>query len=89
MARWKYELKCGKELRDAIWEDNCKRTLSVIEKAYKELLKAKLISKDDYESYTDEFILYDVDDLDDDDINYELRELYDLCDSIGVWIPIV
>lgn len=88
MARWKYELKCGKELRDAIWEDN-KRTLSVIEKAYKELLKAKLISKDDYESYTDEFILYDVDDLDDDDINYELRELYDLCDSIGVWIPVV
>ncbi len=89
MARWKYVLKCGKELRDAIYEGNCNYALGIIEKAYKELLEAKLIDEFDYERYTDEFTVYDVDDLDDDDINYELNELYDLCDSIGVWIPIV
>lgn len=89
MARWKYVLKCGKELRDAIYEGNCNYTLSIIEKAYKELLEAKLIDEFDYERYTDEFTVYDVDDLDDDDINYELSEFYELCDSIGVWIPIV
>lgn len=89
MARWTYELKCGKELRYAIEEDNCERTLNILEKAYKELLEAELIDENDYEWYTDEFIVYDVDDLDDDDINYELSEFYALCDSIGVWIPIV
>ena len=88
MARWKYVLKCGKELRKVIEEGSCNRTLSIIEKAYKELLEANLIDEESYEWYTDEFNVYDVDDLDDDDINYELRELYDLCDSIGVWIPI-
>lgn len=89
MARWKYELKCGKELRKAIEEGSCNRTLNILEKAYKELLEAGLIDENDYEWYTDEFIVYDADGLDEYDINYELSEFYDLCDNIGVWIPIV
>lgn len=87
-ARWTYELKCGKELREEIYEGNCERVFNVLQKAYKELFEAKLIDKSDYDLYTDEFIIYDADGLEDDDVNYELSEFYDLCDELGVWVSI-
>jgi hypothetical protein len=88
MARWKYELKCGKELREEIHEGNSERILNVLQKAYKELFKAGVIDESDYDLYTDEFIIYDADDLEEADVNYELSEFYDLCDELGVWVSV-
>ena len=89
MARWKYQLKCGKELRKAIDGGNYKRVINVLDHAYDELLRVGLIDEDDLMQYTEEFVIYDADGLDEDDVNYELGEFYDLCDNVGVWIPLV
>lgn len=87
--RWNYTLKCGKFLRQAINDDNAPRVLDLLYRAYRELLNAGLIDKDDYASYTEDFELYDPDEADfEDNIDYELDNLYDLCDNIGVWVSL-
>lgn len=87
MSKWNYKLKCGSKLRKVIYDGECMKTLELIRCAYDELLKRKLIDKDDYESYTEDFDLYDEDD--EDSINYELDNLYDLCDALRVWVPFI
>ena len=90
-GRWNYQLKCGKALRDAIHDENPGEILEMIMKAYQELLDNDMIDDYDFESYTEDIEMY-MDDIEDEDIedniDYELDNLYDLCDNIGVWIPI-
>lgn len=88
MSKWNYRLKCGVELRDAIHEEDCERAIAVLEKAYRELVNAEIIDDFDFDRYTEEFMMYAADGIDEDDANYELSEFYDLCDALGVWIPI-
>lgn len=97
MAKWDYELKIGTKLRNVIENSSdYKKIIRTIIDAYKELLDKGLIDNHDYSRYTEdiELLLSDVEsgDYDSDtieeEIDYELSDLYDLCDSIRVWIPI-
>lgn len=86
---WEYTLKCGLELRKAIEDEDAKKVLSLIDKAYKELLNQGIIDDTEYSSYTDDFTLYSPDDEDfEENVDYELENLYDLCDYSRVWIPL-
>lgn len=87
MARWKYELKCGKKLRKAINESTPYDVLNVLRDAYGELLGNGIIDEDDFDRWTSDFELYD-EDVDEYDVDYELGEFYDLCDNLGIWIPL-
>ena len=84
--KWNYTLKCGTELREAIHSGDCMGSLRLLDKAYQELKRAKIIDADDYERYTEDFWLYD-EDVTEDDVDFELSNFYDLCDSLRVWIP--
>lgn len=92
-GRWNYTLKCGNAIRKAVYDENLPEILRQILEAYKELLAAGLIDEDDFARYTEDFELYLYDDFQDWEdpegtVDYELDNLYDLCDAIGVWIPI-
>lgn len=87
MANWQYTLKCGKRLRGAIENENAEAVIVLVQEAYDELLEQKLIDDSDYESYTADFDLYD-EDVDEDTADWELDNLYDLCDALRVWIPV-
>ena len=84
--KWNYTLKCGTELREAINSGDCMESLRLLDKAYQELKRAKIIDADDYERYTEDFWLYD-EDVTEEDVDFELSNFYDLCDSLRVWIP--
>ena len=88
---WNYELKCANELRRAIRNEEIEGTLTAIYNAYVELKEREIIDKDDFERYTEDFALYeDMADFDDPvgTVDYELDNLYDLCDNLEVWIEI-
>ena len=89
MAKWVYKLRNGRALRDAIHRNQIQKVLTILKDSYKELLDMGFIDDYDYERYTEDFDMY----VDDDEylmenIDYELDEFYDLCDNLGVWIPI-
>ena len=91
--KWAYQLKNGAKLRKAIHDENHKEVMQAIYDCYEELKDNGLIDEDDFENYTQDFELYLYDDFsgwDDPDeiVNYELNNLYDLCDNIGVWISL-
>ena len=92
MRNWKYTLKTGQPLHRAIYSGNLHDVLEMLKVSYRELLQNGLIDEDDYDRYTEDFDLYGYafDDYDEPEevADYELNELYDLCDNIGVWIDI-
>lgn len=89
---WQYTLKQGPALRAAIQSEDFGETLHQIELCYDELLDAGLIDEWDHERWTEDLSFYDVEDDDpeelEDSINYELDNLFDLCDNIRVWVGI-
>ena len=85
MAKWEYTLRCGKDLRDAIHAGDTFGVLDALHDCYDELYDEGFIDDYDYESWTEE--LDDVDPDDEDEVDYQLNEFYDLCDNIRVWIP--
>lgn len=88
--QWNYQLKCWRDLQDAIDAEDYYGILDAIRGAYAELLDEGLIEEDDYESWTEDFDVYDLDDEDaEDTVQYELDQFYDLCDNIGVWVATV
>lgn len=101
MARWKYTLKAGKDLREAISDDDNLRTLEMLEKCWREInaqfpddfdeddLQNELDDienqKDNVENYED----YDMTEEDlQDEINYLLDNFYEYCDNTGIWVEI-
>lgn len=92
MGRWRYTLKFGKALRNAIDDEDYEAILDALVACFSELNKAL---PDDYDSDELERDLEDIsaikenledgEDID-DEINYKLEELYDLCDAIKVWV---
>ena len=90
-GKWDFTLNNGKELRQAIYDENYVEVINQIRIAYKQMLDEGLIDEDDFESWTEDFELYgDFSDWDDpeDTVNYELTNFYDACDNLGVWVPI-
>lgn len=96
---WTYTCKSGKELRDAISdcdeddEEGRLKVLRVLRKCYEELLEKNIIDEDEF----DMWVTADLDDIiedaesgwvDEDDIDYQLSEFYDLCDNRDVWVQL-
>ena len=95
--RWDYELQTGIRLRAAIEGENYELVLSLLLESYEEIIKHFIdidIIKaedyiDEYNYYTDNIQeLIELQTYDEDSINYELDNLYDLCDSNNIFIPI-
>lgn len=95
--RWKYELKRGKELRDAIEDGDYDGILATLQMCYQELAGKGFIDQEDCDMHVNELDYIDTEDnFGDDEEYYEvedeiddvLRDFYDLCDDIGVWVSL-
>ena len=84
-SRWSYTLQVGPALRGAIEEEDYDDVKAKLMDAYSELYNNDIIEEDDYVSWTAD--LSDVE-PDEDELDYQLSEFYDLCDNLGVWIPL-
>lgn len=92
MAKWKYTLNSGSALREAINNDDSEQVVKCLLLCYEELLN-KLDEWDeaDYEIDIHDSIgvlkAYELCPDDDEDyINDQLDEFYDLCDELRAWI---
>ena len=101
MRRWKYTLMTGKQLRQAISDDDMTATLDALKECWKEISKAM---PDVYEA---DDLVNDLEELDNqldncanyedysvteddiqDEINWQLSRLYDFCDEWGIWVEV-
>ena len=91
MARWKYTLKSGSTLREAIHNEDTEQVVKCLRFCYEELYK-KLSKEDreycwsDIEDTLVELAGYEPDEDDEDYINELLANFYDLCDDVRAWI---
>lgn len=91
MAQWKYTIEHGKALREAIEDGNTTETIESLKDCCTELLGSLKDRDIDYfaEDLQDMIdTLDDVDIYDTDEIDDCLRDFYDICDVIRVWISI-
>ena len=101
MARWKYTLKTGKELREALQENDMEETLNILKKCWREIHKALPEEYDeddlnndidDIENQLDNLENYDDYDMTledvEDEINYLLDNFYDFCDNMRIWVEV-
>ena len=91
--RWNSVIKAGIELRDALRADSLdvERVREAIIACYDELYDKGLIDDVDYDDWTEEVRDCDFESewgVDEDAIDYELDELYDLCDNIGAFLAV-
>lgn len=102
MNRWKHTLKNGKKLREAINNDDNIQTLEALKECYKEInrIMSSLFDDDDLENVLSEidnqldncenYEDYDMTEDDvQDEINYLLRQFYDLCDNLRIWVDLI
>lgn len=86
-GRWNYTLKSGKALRDVIEDEDLLGICSALQLCYQELFDAGIIDEDDKNEYISAIDFIDLEDEDvEDQIDWELDNLYDLCDNLGVWV---
>lgn len=99
MANWKYRLKTGSDLREAISDENYEDVLKYLENSWREINKQ---FPNDYEDdeLNDDIAdienerdnLYNYEDYDmtiedvEENINYLLSNFYDYCDNMGIWV---
>lgn len=103
MRQWKYTLKNSKALRNAINNENYLEILKELIKSYKQIVKIEIkdgiISMSEEEDTLNDYIfdiqnyidyeLMDIENINqEDDINYFLNDLYDLCDNLNIWISL-
>lgn len=91
---WIYTLKSGPAIRRAVEDGDLLETLNALKDGYDELLYRGTVDDDECDDLLDD-IDYLIDDIQEDpqgdyedDVDYQLSEFYDLCDNIGVWIPL-
>ena len=93
MARWKYTLKSGTALREAIDNEDTEQVVKCLLLCYKELLD-KLVGEDrkcfmwDIEDTINVLESSTLDPDDEDNVNYYLEEFYDLCDELRAWVEV-
>lgn len=101
MRRWTYKLMTGKQLRQAISDDDMVATLNTLKECWKEIRKTMpdvydaddLVNDleeldnqlDNCENYEDYSMTED--DIQ-DEINWQLSRLYDFCDEWGIWVEV-
>lgn len=89
MAKWRYTLKAGEDLRKAIDDEEPREVLENLKECWREIHNEFPDEYDDYELESDIENIEDVecnDDIDYEDIDYLLSELYDYCDNCRIWI---
>lgn len=102
MGRWTYKLMAGKQLRQAISDDDMTATLDALKECWKEINKAipDVYDADDLEDNLEEldnqldncknYEDYSMTEDDvQDEINYMLRQFYDLCDDLRIWVDLI
>lgn len=87
--KWNYEIDKDSALglRDAIESEDGLAIAAMIQTIYQEmmdLIPEDIISDEELQDYIDEIDSIDTDD--EEEINYQLSNLYDLCDNLGIWI---
>ena len=86
MSKWKFTLPNSKALRQAIEDEDSDAILRQIVIAYEEL--SKILEEDmtsEIESVRDDI---ECQAFDEDSVNYQLSNLYDICDARKVWIEL-
>lgn len=93
MAQWRYIIKSGTALRNAIAEGNTEDALKCLIKCFKELQNN--LDNEDLEDYDEdlediigtltEYIPSD-DEEDTEAIDSYLEQFYDICDDVRAWI---
>lgn len=99
MTKWKYHLQSGLLLRDAINDDENKKTLIALKKCYEEINslipeiydEEKLLKiSEEIENQLDNCDNYEEYEMTETDvqdaINYLLSQFYDFCDYNRIWI---
>lgn len=83
---WKYTIpqELANPFRAAIENSDLEDLKESIDRIYSWMLEEELIDEDDYESYSESVMAAQ----DEDDLDYELSDLYDLCDNLSIWIPL-
>lgn len=94
MANWKYTIKSGSDLHEAINNDNLGQTVKCLLLCYQELLN----QLDDFDTEAYEIDIQDsigvlmayelCPDDDEDFVNDLLEEFYDLCDDLRAFIEL-
>ena len=82
---WKYTIpqELANTFRAAIENNDLEGLKESIDRIYSLMLEEELIDNDDYEAYSESVMAAE----DEADLNYELLDLYDLCDNLAIWIP--
>ena len=89
MFMWKYTLRFGKNLREAIDAEDVEAIVKCLVACYRELLN-KLSDEDRYFCEIDiEDAIFNLENFDpDEDVDEYLAYFYDLCDDLGAWVSI-
>ena len=91
MKRWKYKLKNGVQLREAISNEDLEQTVKCLLFCYQEL-NEKLDAEDReyrWDKIDDALVelqCFEFDEDAEENLNDHLADFYDLCDEIGVWV---
>ena len=89
MAQWNYTLRWGKQLREAIYEEDAEMVVKCLIACYRELLN-KLSDEDkEWRQFDIEDAIFNLENFDEDeDVDDYLDYFYDLCDELRVWIEV-
>ena len=89
MAKWKYTLRFGKNLREAIDEGSVEAVVKCLIACYREL-QIKLSDEDkELVEFDIEDAIFNLENFDmDEDVDDYLECFYDLCDDVRAWIGI-
>lgn len=87
MANWKYTLRFGKNLREAIDAGDVEATVKCLIACYREL-QIKLSDEDkELIEFDIEDAIYNLENFDPgEDVDEYLEWFYDLCDDLGAWV---
>ena len=101
MAEWKYKLKFGQALRNALATEDPDKVIDALVACFTEIHKAMPEYLDDSDledfltelaDYRDTLQNYEDYDMSYDDavdnVDYMLDKLYDICDDLRIWIPL-
>lgn len=98
MANWRYKLKHGTALREAIDNEDYELVISELKECFKELHAAIPEDYDEDDLERDiadiedfEYMVESIEDENDEEdlineIDSKLNDLYDLCDALRVWV---
>ena len=89
MAKWEYTITKGKELHQAIWNEDEQLVVKCLLECYKELY-AKLTDEDkEWRGDDIEDTMFNLENFDEgEDVDGYLEEFYDLCDTLRAWITL-